>query len=591
MRSPLQKIAAILSPAELRAASVLFVMMLLGMVCETLGVGLIVPVLSLITDPGMTTKVPAIADLVGHLGIDDTASLIAVAMLALVAVYALRTSFLALLAWKQAQFTFGIEASLSSRLFNGYLRQAYTFHMQNNSARLIRNVTGEISQFTTALTSAAILLSELLVMAGIGGLLIWREPLGALVVFLALGLAGGIFYGSIRRWLLKWGAARQFHEARRLQQLQQGLGGIKEVKIAGREQEFVDVYALHMNQSSRIGRTQSVLQAMPRLWLELMAVTGLAVLVISMLLQGQPVAGLVPTLGLFAAAAFRLMPSVNRILNALQTLRFNLPVVETLYAEREFLGGSGKRAIAAPMSFAERLELRDLHFGYPGVQRPAVNAVNLTVRKGAVVGFIGGSGAGKSTIIDLILGLLSPQRGAIAVDDVDIRDNLRGWQDRIGYVPQTIFLTDDTIRNNIAFGVLEHEIDDAAVTMALAAAQLSDFIATLPDGQETLVGERGVRLSGGQRQRIGIARALYHNPDLLVLDEATSALDTETERQVMSSVFALKGQKTVLIVAHRLSTVEGCDCIFRIENGCVVASGSPEAVLAPLLSAPEYSIK
>lgn len=579
MTDVFRKLLSILDPSQLRAVSVLFGLMLVGMVLEMLGVGLVVPVLALITDQNAAVKYPSIKSLLEYLGNPQSAYLVGGSMLALVFVYATKVAFLGFLAWKQAQFVFGLDASLSRKLFSGYLYQPYTFHMQQNSAQLIRNVTGEVSQFTTAITAASLLVGESLVLVGIAALLLLAEPVGACLVVAILSLAGIVFYRVTRNRILRWGKARQYHEGQRLQRLQQGLGGVKEVKVLGREEEFVIEYAHHMSASSDIGKQLNVLQAMPRLWLELMAVTGLAVLVISMLVQNKPIEALIPTLGLFAAAAFRLMPSVNRFIGGMQTLRFNLPVIETLYAERSLLERNGLRGPFVPMPFGERLELRGVVFVYPEASHPVLKAVSITVAKGSVVGFIGGSGAGKSTIIDLVLGLLSPAEGRVLVDGVDIQTNLRGWQDQIGYVSQSIYLSDDSIRRNVAFGVPESEIDDDAVRNAINDAQLSEFVSGLPEGLNTEVGERGVRLSGGQRQRIGIARALYRDPLLLVLDEATSALDIETERDVMQSVMALKGEKTILIVAHRLSTVECCEWIYRLERGQIVMAGVPRDVL------------
>ncbi len=574
-----RKLGAILEPSQLRAASALLALMFAGMVLETLGVGLVVPVLVLLTDPRAADKYPLVQQAFASLGYPEPVYLIGGTMIVLVLVYAAKTGFLAFLAWKQAKFIFGLDVSLSRNLFSGYLHQPYTFHMQRNSAQLIRNITGEISQFTTALTAASQLVTESLVLFGVASLLLWAEPIGASLVVATLGGAGIISHRVTRGRVLQWGEARKYHEVQRLQRLQQGLGGVKDVKVLGREQEFVDEYAQHIAASSSIGRKLNVLQAMPRLWLELMAVIGLAVLVISMLVQNKPMESLVPTLGLFAAAAFRLMPSVGRFLGGMQTLRYNLPVIDTLYSERSFLTDNRVCHSSAPFSFDHELELHDITFAYPDAHRRVLEHVSVSISRGSIVGFIGGSGAGKTTIIDLILGLFAPLTGHVRADGVDIQTDLRGWQDQIGYVPQSIYLTDDSIRRNVAFGVAEAAIDDAAVERAINAAQLSAFVSDLPDGPNTVVGERGVRLSGGQRQRIGIARALYHNPQLLVLDEATSALDSETEREVMRSVAALRGEKTVLIVAHRVSTVESCDWIYRMDNGRILAAGSPKDVL------------
>jgi ABC-type multidrug transport system fused ATPase/permease subunit len=312
----------------------------------------------------------------------------------------------------------------------------------------------------------------------------------------------------------------------------------------------------------------------------MLAVGGLAALVLTMLAQGRAMESVLPMLALFAAAAFRLMPSVNRILGAVQTLRFNQPVIDTLYTDLQLAIPAANANPIPATPFSEMLQLRQVNYTYFGAPQPALNDLSLAIRRGESVGFIGASGAGKSTLVDIILGLLTPDSGELRMDGTDIHVHLRNWQNQIGYVPQSIFLTDDTLRRNVAFGLPNEQIDDAAVHDAIMAAQLEEFVASLPDGLETVVGERGVRLSGGQRQRIGIARALYHDPAVLVLDEATSALDAATERGVMQAVDALHGTKTIIIVAHRLSTVEHCDRLYRLEQGRVVEEGKTREILA-----------
>ncbi|MEO1940873.1 MAG: ATP-binding cassette domain-containing protein, partial [Candidatus Thioglobus sp.] len=321
-------------------------------------------------------------------------------------------------------------------------------------------------------------------------------------------------------------------------------------------------------------------QQLPRLFLEFLAVLGLVALVLLMLWEGKPLDTLLPTLGLFAAAAFRLIPSINRILNAVQGLRFALPMLELLNNELSFLDSENTEARPHRCEFMTEFRLEKVSFQYPSSENLALVDVSFTIPSGASVGFIGESGAGKTTIVDIILGLITPDKGVVEVDGVNIQNNLRGWQDQIGYVPQTIFLTDDTLRRNIAFGLPNEQIDDARISRALKLAQLERFVKGLPEGLETMVGEFGVRLSGGQRQRIGIARALYHDPEVLVLDEATSSLDTKTEREVMDAVRELKGSKTLIIIAHRLSTVEKCDYLFKIEQGVLVDQGEATVVLS-----------
>lgn len=569
----------LLTPAERKSAVVLSCLMVIGMALETLSVGLLVPVMAILMQDDLAARYPDIGPVLESIGNPTQGKLIAGAMFGLIGIYLVKNLYLAFLAWWQMRFAFGVQAQLSQRLFTIYLRQPYTFHLQRNSAQLIRNVIAEVSVFTSnTLLPGMLLLTECLVLFGIAILLMLVEPLGALIVVLVLGGAAWGFYRGTRTRISRWGKERQHHDGLRLQHLQQGLGGAKDVKLLGRESDFLAQYRIHNTQSARVGRFQSTLLQLPRLWLELLAVTGLALLVLSMLVQGQAMTSIVPTLGLFAAAAFRLMPSVNRVLSAVQSLRYGLPVINSLRKELKLAAPEPTEKIYNNAAFQNEIRLTDISYAYPGAHTLALDGLSIVIRKGESVGFIGTSGSGKSTLVDVILGLLTPSIGRVEVDGQDIERGLRAWQDQIGYVPQSIYLTDDTLRRNVAFGLPSEQIDDAAVVRAIKAAQLEGFVNSLPNGLESVVGERGIRLSGGQRQRIGIARALYHDPAVLVLDEATSALDTSTENEVMRAVLDLQGSKTILIVAHRLSTVEHCDRFYRLERGKVVEDGHPESI-------------
>jgi len=561
-----------LTPGEQRSALVLLALMLIGMVLETLGVGLVIPMLALLTQDDIALRYPGFQPVLYALENPSQQTLVTAGMLLLVAVFLIKALFLAFLAWWQMRFAYGVQARLSQRLFAVYLRQPYTFHLQRNSAQLIRNVINEVSMITgNAILPAMMLLTEGLVLIGLCVLLLAVEPQGALIVVSVLGAAAWGFYRITHSSIEHWGKARHYHDGFRLQHLQQGFGGVKDVKMFGKEAYFLQEYRKHNDQSAYVAQMQSTLQQLPRLWLELLAVSGLAILVISMLAQNRSLEAVLPTLGLFAAAAFRLMPSVSRILGALQALRYGMSMIDVLNAELNLKlpETAGNQKPAAP--FHSNMELSHVSFTYPAAASAALKDISLLIKRGESVGFIGTSGAGKSTLVDNILGLLTPDQGEVRVDGKDIQQNLRNWQDQIGYVPQSIYLTDDTLRCNVAFGLPNDQIDDAAVKRAIHSAQLDDFVSSLPDGLMTMVGERGIRLSGGQRQRIGIARALYHDPAVLLLDEATSSLDTTTEVGVMQAVKALQGSKTILIVAHRLSTVKHCDRLYRMENGVLVA--------------------
>jgi ATP-binding cassette, subfamily B, bacterial PglK len=576
-----KKIRDILTPAERRGAIGLLGLMFVAMGLETLGIGLIIPVLALLTQPNYASKFPVIQRMFEQLGNPSTNRIIVGVMLVLVVTYLVKAVFLSLVAWRQTRFAYGVQADLSQRLFTRYLGQPYVFFLQRNSAQLLHNITGEIGRFAGYMVIPTLtLVSEFLVFAGLAILLLVVEPIGTLIVGGVLGAVGWVFQFFVRGRTRRWGKLRLHHEGLRLQHAQQGLGGAKDVKLLGREAEFLGQFQVHNVQSARMVQLEQTTAALPRLGLELLAVIGLAALVLAMVMQGRTMDFILPTLGVFAAAAFRVLPSITRIISSTQMLNYGMPVLDILHEEFRLPAPSIKTSSPLPqISFQQALELRDLSYCYPNRTAPALDCINLTIRRGEAVGFVGTSGAGKSTLIDVLLGLLAPSGGALLIDGVDIRGAERTWQDQIGYVPQTIYLTDDTLRRNVAFCVPATLINEAAVERAIRAAQLVEFVRGLPSGLNTIVGERGVRLSGGQRQRIGLARALYHDPAVLVLDEATGALDAATENNVMEAVKALQGTKTLIIVAHRLSTVERCDRLYRLENGRVVDQGSYSTVV------------
>ncbi|WP_254258512.1 ABC transporter ATP-binding protein [Methylovorus sp. MM2] len=547
------------------------------MALETLGIGLVIPLVGLMMQDDLANRYVFVARVYDKLGDPSQPELVMWGMLFLVTVYGVKNLFLAFLAWRQARFAFGVQEQLSQRLFDIYLGQQYTFHLLRNSAQLIRNVTIETNLLTISISAFLLIMTEALVIIGIAVLLLCIEPVGAVLVVSILAIAGYGFLKLTRNKIMRWGTTRQYHDGMRIQHLQEGLGGVKDVLLLGRGINFLKEYATHNSKSARVAGQQVGLQQMPRLGLEFLAISGLSMLVVIMIRQGGKIENVLPILGLFAAAAFRLLPSANRMLQSIQTVRYGIPIIDTLYEELKLKIDGHDTKPTCTMPFIQELQVRNLTFMYPNTTSPALNNISLNIRKGESIGFIGTSGSGKSTLVDIIMGLLVPNIGEVVVDGQEITKNLRGWQSKIGYVPQSIYLTDDTLRRNIAFGLADDQIDESAVMRAIKAAQLDEFITSLEIGLDTIVGERGVRLSGGQRQRIGIARALYHDPQVLILDEATSALDTTTEEGIMEAIEALHGAKTIIIVAHRLSTVENCDRLYRLALGSLVDETVPTA--------------
>jgi ABC-type multidrug transport system fused ATPase/permease subunit len=559
---------ALFSAEQRRQAAVLVLLMLGGMVLETLGIGLVIPALLLLTDGNLGKRLPGLSALLTQWGIDDPVSLVGFGMFSLAAVYTIKCLYVASVTSLQMRFVYRLQADLSRRLFVDYLNKPYTFHLQRNSSQLLQMVVGATNELTlTGLVSLLIGVTESMVLAGISTLLLWMEPIGALVAGFFLAAFGFVVNALTRRSIRIASKAKLAHEEMRIRYLQQALGGAKELKLLGREDGAVAQYIPHNEGSARIGQHQATLQALPKLWLELLAVLGLVVLVMTLVWQGRDPAALVPTLGMFAAAAFRLIPSMNRILGSIHHIRMSAPVIANLYEELAAPPAPQPAPSTDHVPKDGAIALEDVAVRYPGTERPVIEHATLRIERGTTVGFIGGSGAGKSTLVDALLGLLPLESGKVLCGGVDIQSDLRGWQGQIGYVPQSMYLTDESIRRNIALGLADAAIDEEAIRQAVLAAQLDTFVASLPEGLDTVVGERGVRLSGGQRQRIGIARALYHRPSVLVLDEATSSLDAATESEVMEAINAMHGEKTILVITHRAHTLEHCDRIFRVERG------------------------
>lgn len=569
----INKIWSILSQGEKLQVIALFILMLIGAFLEMLGIGLVIPVFTVLMREDIVIKYPQISSFIDILGNPSQTLLTIYSMIGLLCVYAIKNFFLAFLVWRQRYFAYCVRTDLGRRLFSNYLYQPYSFHQRNNSAHLIRNISGEVSILISyGINSILIIATEAMVVLGILVMLITIEPFGAAIVVLSVGPLGFVFYWLFRSKAARWGKARQIHDGLVLQNLQQGLGGVKDTKVIGCEETFVDEYDFHNKKSSKIAQWEQTLQALPRLWIELISLVALLVLVTSLSLGNERSANeILPILGFFAAAAFRLMPSLSRVISALHGFQFSQPVINVIVKEikldKEIQTLSGGTSI---YDFKKDIVLDNINFTYESTKMKILDDFTLKIKHNQSIGLIGKSGAGKSTVVDIILGLLLPESGHVLVDGRNIQDDILGWRSQIGYVPQVVFLTDGSLKSNVAFGVKVDDIDEEAVRFAIKSAQLEQFIEDLPDGMETVIGERGVRLSGGQRQRVGIARALYHNPSVLVLDEATSSLDVKTESGFIETISNLQGKRTLIIIAHRLSTIKHCDLVYSLEHGKLV---------------------
>jgi len=561
-----QKLSYLLSSKQRKHGIFIIFFMCISMLLETIGITIIFPLIKLISQPESIQNSSFIPESLKKIARVNKNDFVLFFLLILSIFFVVKFLFLYTQLLIQQKFIFNIRASISNNLFKGYLNEPYSFHLNHNSAELISTVTNDVGLLAYVLTSAIMFVAEFTVFIGISGILFFIYPVVMISVTIIVGIIGALFQYITKKRIYNWGEIRQIHERKRIQQLQQGLGAIKEVKLRNLENYFSSHFFSSNSLLSNAEMKQSVLASLPRLFFELLASLSMIGLILFAVLKNTPIESLLTTVAVFAAASFRIVPSLNRIFSTKQTFRYGAPTIDALYKEAVRFDKNKKSRSTTNLFFQKELKLEGVSFSYENTEKTAISDVNLTITKGQKIGFIGPSGAGKSTLIDVILGLLTPQEGKLTIDGIDILENLADWQNMLGYVPQNIYFTDDTLRNNIAFGIQEELIDENAIESALKAANLDKFISELPLGLDTIIGERGIRISGGQRQRIGIARALYTNPEILVLDEATSALDINTEKEVMASVDSLKN-KTVLIISHRLSSIQNCDKVYKVKDG------------------------
>lgn len=470
--------------------------------------------------------------------------------------------------------------TVSSRLLGAYLSQPYAWYLDKNSSEIAKNVLVEVDGLVGRVIAPALrLIASALMVLAIIGLLMFVDPIVTLLSAGLLGISYAAVYLVLRERLRSTGEELMHAFAERFRVAQEAMGGIKDVKLLGLEDSYTVAYQSAAKRSARSQASIGVVSELPRFALEAITFGTLLALVLLLLFRsGGAIADIVPVLGVFAFSVMRLLPALQQIYHALASIRGAQSVLDTVV--RDFasarLASDSDMPTENPLRLDQHLDLSDISFSYATAGRPALRRLNMKISARTTIGIVGGTGAGKTTLVDLVLGLLTPDEGVIAVDGTAVSSgNLRAWQRTLGYVPQSIYLTDDTIAANIAFGVPKEHIDMGAVERAARTAALHDFVLSeLPQGYDTVVGERGVRLSGGQRQRIGIARALYRDPTLLIMDEATSALDNITERVVMEAVQNIRADKTIILIAHRLSTVRDCDAIFLMEQGRVVAQGT-----------------
>jgi ABC-type multidrug transport system fused ATPase/permease subunit len=587
----LRKIYQVLDRKERRQGFLLLGLFLVRGFTEMVGVASIMPFMAVAANPEMIESNQYLAAAYAWLGFSSSSDFLVFLGVVVFVLLVGSQLFGAFTEWFLHRFNQMCDYRLSVRLLSSYYGRPYSWFLNQHSADLGRTVVSEIQHMVAhAILPASRIVSRAIVVLFLVGLVVAANPVIALAAVVTLGGMYALIYLLVRRRLVTLGRATWQTNEERYRASQEGLAGIKDVKVSGLESAYLERYRSPALQHARYHANQRIIGMVPKYLLEAVAFGGILAIVVFMLtVQAEGLGTALPLIAVYAFAGYRMMPSLQMIYHDLTKMKFGTRSLERIHEELlaskdQDLDWEAKRRTEddTRLPLNDRLELADLCFTYPGAERPALDHVNLGIRVNTTVGFVGSTGAGKTTIVDILLGLLQPDSGRLLVDGRPIEnEKRRAWQRSIGYVPQAIFLVDDSVAANIAFGVPPEEIDMAAVEQAARAAELHEFVTTqMPDGYLTRVGERGVRLSGGQRQRIGIARALYRNPSVLVLDEATSALDNITEHAVMAAVHNLGATKTVIMIAHRLSTVRNCDQIFMLDRGRLVGAGTYDELIA-----------
>ena len=568
------KLNYIFKPKDRLKIALLLILVVIGSFMELLGVAIFSPFIEIIMEPETITQNQYLNYFFQKFQCEDTKEFLAIIAVGIIFIYVFKNVFLWIEQDLILKFSYNTQRKLSTKLLKTYLHEPYTFHLNKNVAELQRSMQEDTALFSQVMIHTLQLIAEITVCMVIGVYLFIVSKSITAVVLGLLVCCVGVFTAITRRFSKRLGKDAQIYKAKLYQWVNQSMGGVKEVKVLNREEYFVKNYEKYYRLYIKGLRLNKLLSMTPKYIVEAVCMTGLLIAIIVKMFFGQKddISTFIPQLSVFAVAAFRLMPSVGKINEHVNNILYAAPSVELIYEDLKGIEDFQKQEVDEhkEWNFNHRIEAKSITYAYPDTEINILENTGCIIPKGKTVAFIGGSGAGKTTMVDIILGLLPPQMGKVMADDMNVFKNLSTWHRQIGYIPQSIYLSDDTIRNNVAFGITEDEIGDEAVMEALRKAQLLEFAEALPDGLDTMVGDRGVRLSGGQRQRIGIARALYHDREILVLDEATSALDSETETAVMESVESLQGMKTIIIIAHRLTTIRNADIIYEVCDGKVI---------------------
>lgn len=581
MKKIIKKLMVLLDGRQKRIMVLLVFLMLIGAVLETLGVSLVIPVMNVVMDEHAVENnkyLQVICDIL-RIEYNDTRKLMIFTMLALIGVFVVKNIFLFIQQKAQLRFVYTNQFATSRRMMINFMERPYEYYLNADTSVIQRSITSDVNNMYGLILALLQLFSEAIVFVCLVLVSLATDVWMTVTVTLLLVVVLAIIKGILKPIMKKAGEENQDYYSGLYKWIDQSVMGIKEIKVANKENYFINEYAKCGAGYVSAVQRYNLYNATPRLLIETVAIAGMILYMMFQILQGTAVSEIVPQVAALAVAAMRLIPCANRINNHLTSISYFEPffmgVSDNLqeeitdesinYDENAYK----QKAKVDKLEIKEKIELKDIVYKYPNTEVLIFDHTDMEIPVGKSVGIVGTSGAGKTTVVDILLGLLRLQSGEILADGVEVREHYQSWLKNIGYIPQSIFMIDSTIRKNVAFGYADEDIDDEKVWRALKEAQLDEFVRGLPEGLDTSIGERGIRISGGQRQRIGIARALFEDPEVLVLDEATSALDNETEAAIMDSINRLHGKKTLIIIAHRLQTIEKCDMVYRVENGKV----------------------
>lgn len=570
-----EKLAYILNQKQRKYCIMVFVLTVFGAVLETIGVSVILPFVQAMMFPEQLMESTLVSFFAHLFRIKSPTQLIVLVASGVVLVYLFKNIYMIALSYVRTKFAGAIKRDLSVYMMQSYIRRGYSYFLSANVSELQRGVSGDIDGVYNLLYNIFRLMAELFTVIAIGFYIIATDIVMSLVMLSIAGISVLITVLMCKKKMKQLGERFRYYDAETRKYSYQTFEGIKEVMVMNKQDYFTQSYehAVKLRQKTIV--IQTVVAESPTYIFEAICVIAMILAVCFRMFQGSDNSEFIPNVAMIVVAAFRLMPSMGRLTNNANNIMFNIPAMNATY-ENIKEANENKRSLdrdireggkSQKVRFREKIVLSGISWKYEEAEKSVINNLNLTIDKGDSIAFIGESGTGKSTISDIVMGLLIPQKGAVYMDGIDIRTIPQSWCKSIGYVPQSVYILDDSIRKNVAFGILDEEINDAMVWDALEQAQMKTFVEQLPKGLDTVLGDRGIRFSGGQRQRVAIARALYYNPDIMILDEATSALDNKTEEAIMEAIDYLQGKKTLIIVAHRLSTVRKCSHIYEIKDG------------------------